>query len=488
MAQNKLALLTASTMEIDASKFENPSECIRVWINGLMDHGFLSFAINYDVLDAESSYGSYVKEDDAFVVEDPYAKVSENEVVKYEREDGLDANAGLKGICSAFLQNGLELNGRWCHGHREGPGLICGPALEAKGIRAIWGRYKGGYLTGPGKVSLMDGDCTLEGCFVQGQLHGPVRGLTSRGRLAWAGLFKHGRSFGASWRGLEGGGFLYGSVGPKGLFSGHKNAFIYPDMKTALHGSFEDGKMVETVPVDVREVYMERSGTILRLKFTKPPYRAPIYQHWPSGLDYVSVPPLQEDPYEQKYVYAERSKMSDHAGDGLFAKRDVPANTTIAFYNGIRVRPEEPYPFENTGYQIYVDWNKPSEVTSDYMDIPPDYVSITRYRATLGHKINHSFDPNCRWGIINHPTFGRIPRVVTIKNIKAGTELSCHYMIDMAEAVADEVHCKWYVDLWEEFSSGGNKKELPTNSQQEKELMDTTTSDVVTVYSDCHLS
>ena len=48
------------------------------------------------------------------------------------------------------------------------------------------------------------------------------------GRLAWAGLFKNGKSYGASWRGCVGGGFLYGSVGPNGLFTGNKNAYIYP--------------------------------------------------------------------------------------------------------------------------------------------------------------------------------------------------------------------------------------------------------------------
>ena len=30
------------------------------------------------------------------------------------------------------------------------------------------------------------------------------------------------------------------------------------------------------------------------------------------------------------------------------------------------------------------------------MDIPPEYVSLNKYTASLGHKINHSFDPNCR--------------------------------------------------------------------------------------------
>ena len=51
------------------------------------------------------------------------------------------------------------------------------------------------------------------------------------GRLAWAGLFKNGKSYGAHWRGCFGGGFLYGSVGPNGLFTGNKNAYIYPGKK-----------------------------------------------------------------------------------------------------------------------------------------------------------------------------------------------------------------------------------------------------------------
>ena len=52
--------------------------------------------------------------------------------------------------------------------------------------------------------------------------------------------------------------------------------------------------------------------------------------------------------------------MSDHSGDGLFLKRDIPANSTLCFYNGIRVKPGEKDPFEDTGYQIYIDTNKGS--------------------------------------------------------------------------------------------------------------------------------
>ena len=52
--------------------------------------------------------------------------------------------------------------------------------------------------------------------------------LSFSGVLTWAGLFKSGRSYGASWMGLEGGGFLYGSTGLNGLFSGSRIAYIYP--------------------------------------------------------------------------------------------------------------------------------------------------------------------------------------------------------------------------------------------------------------------
>ena len=64
----------------------------------------------------------------------------------------------------------------------------------------------------------------------------------SSGQLAWAGLFKNGVPFGDSWKRLDGGGFLYGAVETHGQFGGSKNAYIYPDMSTALVGIFSKGK------------------------------------------------------------------------------------------------------------------------------------------------------------------------------------------------------------------------------------------------------
>ena len=85
-------------------------------------------------------------------------------------------------ITDAYENLLLFCSGRWRKRKRYGAGLISGKALEARGVKEIWGKYQSGVLEGPAKVTLAHGDCILEGNFVNGKLHGPVRGLTKRGR------------------------------------------------------------------------------------------------------------------------------------------------------------------------------------------------------------------------------------------------------------------------------------------------------------------
>ena len=162
-------------------------------------------------------------------------------------------------------------------------------------------------------------------------------------------------------------------------------------MSTALYGKFQDGNMVETVPVDISRSYLDKSGTMLRIRFGKADSSAPIYQYWPSSREFVAVPPLQDDPLEHKYVYVDKSKMSDHAGDGLYVKRDVPANTTICFYNGVRVKPGQHSPWYNTGYQIYVDWNKKSVSTNIKIFISLNLVPCTQVKLGEMSSIDFNF-------------------------------------------------------------------------------------------------
>ena len=64
---------------------------------------------------------------------------------------------------------------------------------------------------------------------------------------------------------------------------------------------------------------------------------------------------------------------------------------------------------------------------STRMDIPEDMRDLTNYRATMAHKINHSFDPNCEFWEVTHPVFGYVPCVHTLYDLDGGCELTVHY-------------------------------------------------------------
>ena len=95
--------------------------------------------------------------------------------------------------------------------------------------------------------------------------------------------------------------------------------------------------------------------------------------------------------------------------------------TIAAFYNGVRIPyrvyqegdPKEEW--STSAYKIYInaDWK-----SGERMDIPSEYVSLDNYCATLGHKINHSFRPNCEEWFFDHPRFGLVPCERAKKDIK----------------------------------------------------------------------
>ena len=69
--------------------------------------------------------------------------------------------------------------------------------------------------------------------------------------------------------------------------------------------------------------------------------------------------------------------------------------------------------------------------------------STARYCATLGHKVNHSFRPNCRFSSFIHPLFGRLPSILTTETVPAGAELLVYYKYEMDNCP------QWYADLWQ---------------------------------------
>ena len=171
-------------------------------------------------------------------------------------------------------------------------------------------------------------------------------------------------------------------------------------------------------------------------------------------------PPALPDPLEAALVTVRTSQL-EGGGEGLYALRDVKAGTLVSFYNGLRMTAEEQSPNDGQDFAIVVEWEErrlpfpfPWLNVEDHMDLPPEYQSLDCYSATLAHKINHSFLPNCRyvfriisktlipdcgglmarWSNMSHPCYGLLPVLRTIEEVPAGRELTVHYQLNMQVA------------------------------------------------------
>ena len=125
-------------------------------------------------------------------------------------------------------------------------------------------------------------------------------------------------------------GFLYGPLDDKGEVAGSSVVFIYPDMRTALFGSFRAGQMVSSRPT---EVIAERCADgFKRVLVAEPEPDAPEYKYSAGNEIRVSGDqPGLVDPYERRTVYI--GDVSG-AGEGVFAKRFIPSGETFAYYGG----------------------------------------------------------------------------------------------------------------------------------------------------------
>ena len=63
-----------------------------------------------------------------------------------------------------------------------------------------------------------------------------------------------------------------------------------------------------------------------------------------------------------------------------------------------------------------------------HLNVPEPYWDISKYRATLGHKMNHSFKfAKAKYGRAYHPRFGNIRSIYAISNITKQEEILVNY-------------------------------------------------------------
>ena len=84
------------------------------------------------------------------------------------------------------------------------------------------------------------------------------------------------------------------------------------------------------------------------------------------------------------------------------------------------------------------------------IDVPPPYWNISNFRATLGHKMNHSFKfSKVAYGRAYHPRFGNIRSIYATCDISKGEEIFANYGYPFGSDVPE-----WYSGLYlEEIGS-----------------------------------
>lgn len=71
---------------------------------------------------------------------------------------------------------------------------------------------------------------------------------------------------------------------------------------------------------------------------------------------------------------------------------------------------------------------------------------MKKYMGSLGHKANHSFEPNAKYMSFYHPRFGNVMSVMAIWNIKKDEEI----LVDYGYA-AHSKGPKWYQAAKKEY-------------------------------------
>ena len=97
--------------------------------------------------------------------------------------------------------------------------------------------------------------------------------------------------------------------------SGDGVAFIYPDFKTALLGTFNSGEMVAAREVAVAG-YDEESDSLI---FGPPKNPSTIFTYDPAEGDNMSSEPMLKDPYESRLAEIRQSTIPKVRNDVMYS-------------------------------------------------------------------------------------------------------------------------------------------------------------------------
>ena len=296
-----------------------------------------------------------------------------------------------------WANSGNRFEGRFIDGSKEGRGCFYfsdGSTLS--------GSYRGDQLEGETLYTHADGGYMIAE-YQNGEMEGPFTEHAPDGSVVSRGTHKGGHRSGVLQTFDEFGGSMIGTVDSKGRLTGDDIIYIYPDKETVLIGRFEDGQLMRGQAAKLEDTGMNKAAINSgELKLPKVSYRTdhPETIHFDvSSHDILSLQPLLCDVYEQDRVCVKKS-LIDNAGEGLFARVDLKADEVASFYNGVRLSHDE---VDSRDWSV--NGNTLSLDDDTVIDVPAEYATTGVYCATLGHKANHSKDPNCKYDVFYHPRY-----------------------------------------------------------------------------------
>ena len=137
---------------------------------------------------------------------------------------------------------------------------------------------------------------------------------------------------------------------------------------------------------------------------------------------------------------------------------DIPSGTMFSLYSGYIMHAHELAAFNKKYRDALTEQNiDPATVLytkyAGYVNecgftvnIPMEKGSLKEYRASFGHKLNHSFFPNADYGgLLDSPRFGVVRAFVTRRFINKDDELFTNY------GYSEKNMPKWYRDSYEEI-------------------------------------
>lgn len=284
---------------------------------------------------------------------------------------------------------------------------------------SLRGSFAEGVPSGVATYSAADGS-RIVGPYVDGVQCGEVVEYDDEGAECFRGQYVDGVRHGDGAVTLPDGGRLVGRF-VQGVFDGANNRYVYPpalDTEVSLRGLWSEGEM-------------KRAQFYLGDKPATPAQGGGVdFAHDESTATRISTHPLLADPFESLTVFVEQSTIP-HSGEGLFARVALPAGVVVTFYSGTRdkgYKSERRRWSENSNTIALID-DDPAQADVD-IDVGECWATTATYRASLAHKVNHTFPEgqrNAKYDMCLHPRFGLIKCVRTTKPVPAGGELFVDY-------------------------------------------------------------